>query len=74
VTIEPFATIGKDVVIGEGTWIGPNAVIMDGARIGKNCKYIRVQLFQEFPRTLNLKERLPPPKLVIIRPSVNTLP
>ncbi|BDC99714.1 acyl-ACP--UDP-N-acetylglucosamine O-acyltransferase [Persicobacter psychrovividus] len=36
VTIEAFATVQKDVVIGEGTWVGPNAVIMDGARIGKH--------------------------------------
>jgi UDP-N-acetylglucosamine acyltransferase len=27
-----------DVVVGEGTWIGPNAVLMDGARIGRNCR------------------------------------
>lgn len=36
--IEPFATIYGDVEIGSGSWIGHNAVIMDGARIGKNCK------------------------------------
>jgi UDP-N-acetylglucosamine acyltransferase len=36
VTIEPFVTIYKDVVIGDGCWIAPNAVIMDGARLGKN--------------------------------------
>jgi NDP-sugar pyrophosphorylase family protein len=38
VVIEPFVTIHKDVEIGEGTWIGSNSVIMDGARIGKNCR------------------------------------
>jgi UDP-N-acetylglucosamine acyltransferase len=38
VVIEPFATIQRNVEIGEGTWIGPGAVIMEGARIGKNCK------------------------------------
>jgi UDP-N-acetylglucosamine acyltransferase len=32
VVIEPFVTIYKDVVIGEGTWIGSNVTIMDGAR------------------------------------------
>jgi len=37
VIIEPFALIQGDVIIGDDTWIGPNAVIMDGARIGKNC-------------------------------------
>jgi len=38
VVVEPFAVIHKDVEIGEGTWIGSNVVIMDGARIGKNCR------------------------------------
>jgi len=38
VVIEPFVTIHKDVEIGEGTWVGSNSVIMDGARIGKNCR------------------------------------
>ncbi|MDR0712038.1 MAG: acyl-ACP--UDP-N-acetylglucosamine O-acyltransferase [Prevotellaceae bacterium] len=38
VVIEPFATIHKDVVVGDGTWISANAVLMNGARIGKNCR------------------------------------
>ncbi len=38
VVIEHFAVVHKDVEIGEGTWIGSNVVIMDGARIGKNCR------------------------------------
>jgi UDP-N-acetylglucosamine acyltransferase len=38
VTIESFVTIEADVVIGDGTWIGPNAVIFNGSRIGKNCQ------------------------------------
>lgn len=38
VTVESFATIHEDVEIGEGSWIGPNAVIMNGARLGKNVK------------------------------------
>ncbi|MFP5470591.1 MAG: acyl-ACP--UDP-N-acetylglucosamine O-acyltransferase [Bacteroidia bacterium] len=38
VVVESFATITADVEVGDGTWIGPNAVIMDGARIGKDCK------------------------------------
>ena len=43
VTVESFTTISGDVEIGKGTWIGPNVTIMDGARIGKNCKicYLR---------------------------------
>jgi len=38
VKIASFVTVEEDVEIGEGTWIGPNAVIMNGSRIGKNCK------------------------------------
>jgi UDP-N-acetylglucosamine acyltransferase len=38
VVVEPFATIHRDVVVGDGTWISANAVLMNGARVGKNCK------------------------------------
>jgi UDP-N-acetylglucosamine acyltransferase len=38
VTIEPFATVHKDVTIDDDSWIGPGAVIWDGARLGKNVK------------------------------------
>ncbi len=38
VIIDDFVTIQKNVEIGENTWIGPNVVIMEGARIGKNCR------------------------------------
>ena len=38
VTIEPFATVQKDVVIGDDCWIGPNAILWDGTRLGKNVK------------------------------------
>lgn len=38
VTVEAFASIYDDVEIGPGSWIGPNAVIMSGARLGKNVK------------------------------------
>jgi UDP-N-acetylglucosamine acyltransferase len=38
VTIETFVTIQEDVIIGDGTWIGSNAVIMNGSRVGKNCQ------------------------------------
>jgi acyl-[acyl carrier protein]--UDP-N-acetylglucosamine O-acyltransferase len=45
VIIEPFVTIQEDVVIGDGCWIGPNAVILNGFPIGKSgsdssgCRY-----------------------------------
>ena len=38
VTIEAFSFIDKNVVIGDGTWIGPHVTILEGARIGKNCR------------------------------------
>jgi UDP-N-acetylglucosamine acyltransferase len=38
VQVAAFATIHADVEIGSGCWIGPNAVIMDGARIGRNVR------------------------------------
>ena len=37
-TGEPFAYIAGDVVIGDDCWIGPGAVIHDGARIGNRCR------------------------------------
>nr|MCU0407534.1 acyl-[acyl-carrier-protein]--UDP-N-acetylglucosamine O-acyltransferase [Bacteroidales bacterium] len=30
ITVEPFAYISGNVVIGDGTWIGPGAVVLDG--------------------------------------------
>lgn len=38
VTIENFVTIQADVVIDDGTWVGPYVTIMSGSRIGKNCQ------------------------------------
>ena len=32
VIIEPFATIKGDVEIGDGCWIGPNAIVWEGSR------------------------------------------
>ena len=50
--IEPFATIEADVEIGDGTWIGPNAVIGNGARIGKNCKVFASAAVSGIPQDL----------------------
>ncbi len=52
VTVEPFSTVYKDVVIGDGTWIGPNVTIMDGARIGKNCKIFPGAVISAVPQDL----------------------
>lgn len=52
VTIEAFSTVTGDVVIGDGTWIGPNVTIMDGARIGKNCKIFPGAVISAIPQDL----------------------
>lgn len=38
VVIEPFATVQADVTIQDDCWIGPNAVIWNGARLGKGVR------------------------------------
>jgi UDP-N-acetylglucosamine acyltransferase len=55
VTVEAFSTISADVVIGDGTWIGPNVTIMDGARIGKNCKIFPGAVISGIPQDLKFK-------------------
>ena len=52
VTVEPFACIYGDVVIGDGTWIGSGAVIYDGARIGKNCQIFNGASISAIPQDL----------------------
>lgn len=52
VVIEPFATIYKDVEVGDGSWIGPNAVLMDGTRLGKNCKVFPGAVISGIPQDL----------------------
>jgi UDP-N-acetylglucosamine acyltransferase len=55
VTIEAFSSISGDVVIGEGTWIGPNVTIMDGARIGKNCRIFPGAVISAIPQDLKFQ-------------------
>jgi len=43
------------VEIGEGTWIGPNAVIMEGTRIGKNCKIFPGAVISGIPQDLKFE-------------------
>jgi UDP-N-acetylglucosamine acyltransferase len=50
--IEPFVNIEKNVEIGEGTWIGSSAVIMEGARIGKNCRVFPGAVISAIPQDL----------------------
>jgi UDP-N-acetylglucosamine acyltransferase len=52
VTVEPFAVIHGNVVIGDGTWIGSGAVIYDGARIGKECRIFNGASVSAIPQDL----------------------
>ena len=38
--------------IGEGTWIGSNVTIMEGARIGKHCKIFPGAVISAIPQDL----------------------
>src|SRR5512133_20329 len=55
VKVDPFAYISGNVIIGEGTWIGPNATILDGARIGKNCKIFPSAVISGIPQDLKFR-------------------
>jgi UDP-N-acetylglucosamine acyltransferase len=55
VHIEPFVTIHRDVVIGDGTWIGSSATLMEGARIGKNCRIFPGAVISAIPQDLKYK-------------------
>lgn len=55
VTIEPFAVIHKDVVIGDGSWIASHATIMDGARIGKQCRIFPGAVISAIPQDLKFQ-------------------
>ena len=55
VTIDPFVTIEKDVVIGDGTHIYSCATIMSGARIGRNCNIFPGAVISCIPQDLKFK-------------------
>ncbi|MBA3648185.1 MAG: acyl-ACP--UDP-N-acetylglucosamine O-acyltransferase [Chitinophagales bacterium] len=55
VIFSPFVTVYEDVEIGDGTWIGPNVTIMNGARIGKNCKIYPCAVISAEPQDLKYK-------------------
>ncbi|MEE9440129.1 MAG: acyl-[acyl-carrier-protein]--UDP-N-acetylglucosamine O-acyltransferase, partial [Saprospiraceae bacterium] len=52
VKVEPFTLISADVEIGENTWIGPHVTIMDGVRIGNNCKVFPGAVLGAIPQDL----------------------
>jgi UDP-N-acetylglucosamine acyltransferase len=37
--VEPFAFIGPDVHVGEGSWVGPNATLLGNTKVGRECKF-----------------------------------
>jgi len=55
VTVEPFAYISGNVVIGDGSWVGPNATILDWARIGKQCKIFPSAVVSGIPQDLKFR-------------------
>ena len=38
VVVEPFAFVGPDVHVGEGSWIGPQATLLGNTKVGRECK------------------------------------
>ncbi len=55
VVIEPFATIDRDVEIGEGTRIGSSVTVLPGTRIGKNCDIFPGAVIGAIPQDLKFK-------------------
>ena len=55
VIIDPFVTVEKDVVIGAGTHLYPNSVVLNGARIGKNCRIMPGAVVAGIPQDLKFK-------------------
>jgi UDP-N-acetylglucosamine acyltransferase len=53
--IEPFVTIDKDVIIGEGTRIGSSVTILPGTRIGKNCQIFPGAVIGAVPQDLKFR-------------------
>ena len=55
VKIDSFVTVEADVVIGDGTWIGANAVIMNGSRMGKNCRIFPAAVIGGIPQDMKFQ-------------------
>jgi UDP-N-acetylglucosamine acyltransferase len=55
VIVEPFAYISGNVIIGDGTWIGPGAIILDYARIGSNCRIFPSAVISGIPQDLKFR-------------------
>lgn len=55
VVIDPFVTIATDVEIGEGSHLCSHSVIMDGARIGRNCTIFPGAVIAGIPQDLKFR-------------------
>lgn len=55
VTIDPFAVIHDDVVIGDGTHVMSNVTIFPCSRIGKNCKIFPGAVIGAVPQDLKYR-------------------
>jgi len=53
--ISAFSSIAADVVIGQNCWIGPNATIMDGARLGDRVRVFPGAVVSAVPQDLKYK-------------------
>ena len=50
VSVGAFTVIGDDVEIGEGTWIGPHAVVNGPTRIGRDCRIFQFASIGDEPQ------------------------
>lgn len=55
IQVGPFTVIEADVVIGEGTWIGPHVTILAGARIGRYCQLFPGAVIAAIPHDLKFQ-------------------
>jgi len=55
VHIEPNVTMHGEIVIGDDTWIGSNATIFDGARIGNRCRIFPGAVLAAIPQDLKFE-------------------
>jgi UDP-N-acetylglucosamine acyltransferase len=55
VTIEPFAVIEKNVEVGDNSWIGSHVSLMQGTRIGKNCRIFPGAVIGAIPQDLKFE-------------------
>lgn len=74
VVIESFVSIAADVIIGDGTWIGPMLLSWTEAELEKTAKFFRAQLLVAYLKTLNSKAKKQRLLLAIIPPFANLLP